>query len=107
MCDDVVMVDGLWWDDADAEYIRARSERYPGATNIDPSWTLEAAADPRRIVRNPDPKSRIGAIRLIGYSPAAGFVLTVIIDAADQAGITAWKTRGTDLRDYLEGKDES
>jgi hypothetical protein len=54
------MIDGLWWDDADAEYIRARSERYPGATNIDPSWTLEAAADPRRIVRNPDPKSRMG-----------------------------------------------
>jgi hypothetical protein len=101
------MVDGLCWDDADAEYIRSRSERYPGATNIDPSWTLEAAADPRRIVRNPDPKSRIGAIRLIGYSPAAGFVLTVIIDAVDQAGITAWKTRGTDLRDYLEGNDES
>ena len=43
------------------------------------------------------------AIRLIGYSPTAGFVLTVIIDAVDAAGITAWKTRGTDLRDYLEG----
>jgi hypothetical protein len=52
------------------------------------------------------PKSRIGAIRLIGYSPTAGFVLTVIMDAVDQAGITAWKTRGSDLRDYLEGKDE-
>jgi hypothetical protein len=31
----------------------------------------------------------------------------VIIDAVDQAGITAWKTRGIDLRDYLEGNDES
>lgn len=57
-----------------------------------PIWTQEAAADPRRVVRNPDPKSRIGAIRVIGYSPAAGFVLTVIMDAFDQAGITAWKT---------------
>jgi hypothetical protein len=33
-------------------------------------------------------------------------LLTVIIDAVDQAGITAWKTRGTDLRDYLEGNLE-
>jgi hypothetical protein len=41
MCDNVVMIEGLWWDDADAEYI-------------------------------------------------AGFVLTVIMDAVDQAGITAW-----------------
>ncbi len=98
------MVDGLWWDEEDAEYIRHRSDRYPGATGIEPNWTLEAAADPRRIVRNPDPKSHLGAIRLVGYSPSAGFVLTVIIDPVDQAGITAWKTRGADLRDYLEGQ---
>jgi hypothetical protein len=97
------MVVGLWWDEEDGEYIRHRSDRYQGATDIEPGWTLEAAADPRRIVRDPDPKSQTGAIRLIGYSSSAGFVLTVIIDPADQAGITAWKTRGSDLRDYLEG----
>ncbi|MCM3921760.1 hypothetical protein ND748_08800 [Frankia sp. AiPs1] len=45
----------------------------------------------------------MGAARLIGYSRTAGFVLTVIFDPTDQAGITAWKTRGSDLRDYLEG----
>lgn len=101
------MIEGLWWEAADAEHIRTRSDRYPGATNIEPSWTFEAARDPRRVVRDPDPKSQIGAIRLIGYSPTAGFVLTVIIDAVDQAGITAWKARGADLRDYLEGKDET
>jgi hypothetical protein len=106
MCDNVVMVDGLWWDDEDAEYIRRRSDRYPGATNLEPEWTLEAAADLRRIVLDPDPKSQAGAIRLIGYSPSAGFVLTVIIDPTDKAGITAWKTRGADLRDYLAGKEE-
>jgi hypothetical protein len=97
------MIDGLWWDEEDAAYIRNRSERYPGASNIEPDWTLEASKDPRRIVRNPDPKSRQGAIRLIGYSASAGFVLTVIIDPADFAGITAWKTGGSDLRSYLEG----
>jgi len=84
-------VAGLWWDDEDAEYIRRRSDRYPSAVGIEPEWTLEAAADPRAILRDPDPKSRIGAIRLVGYSPSAGFVLTVIADAVDWAGITAWK----------------
>jgi hypothetical protein len=103
LCDNVGVA-GLWWDDEDADYIRRRSDRYPGALNIEPEWTLEAAADPRAIVRDPDPKSRTGAIRLIGYSPGAGFVLTVIVDPVDWAGITAWKARGVDLRSYLEGE---
>jgi len=67
---------------------------------------LEAAADPHRLVRDPDPNSRAGYIRLVGYSPSAGFVLTVIVDPVDNSGVTAWKTRGADLRDYLEAKDD-
>lgn len=63
-------------------------------------WTLEAAADPRRITRDPDPKSHWGDIRVIGYSPAAGFVITVIVDHVDHSGINAWKTSGADLRAY-------
>jgi len=82
------------------------STRYPDATDIEPEWSLEAAADPARVVRAPDPKSRGGLyIRLVGYSSGAGFVLTVIIDPEDSSGVTAWKTRGTDLRHYLERKD--
>ena len=99
------MAGKLWWEGEDAAHIRGRSERYPGAIDIDPGWTLEAADDPRRIVRDPDPLSRIAAIRLIGYSPTAGFVITVIVDPVDWAGVTAWKTRGADLRSYLEGKE--
>lgn len=41
-----------------------------------------------------------------GYSQSAGFVVTVIMDSVDGAGITAWKTRGADLRSYLEGEGE-
>jgi hypothetical protein len=51
------MVSAPWWRDEDAEYIRRRSDRYPGATTIEPSWTQGVAADPRRIVRDPDPKT--------------------------------------------------
>jgi len=59
----------VWWDD-DAANIRARSIRYPGADNIEPNWTPEAARDPSAVVRDPDPASRSGYVRLIGYSPS-------------------------------------
>ena len=36
----------LWWDKEGARHIQRRSERYPGATDIEPSWTVETAADP-------------------------------------------------------------
>jgi hypothetical protein len=90
----------LWWRDQDADYIRRRGERYPGASGIEPERTLEAASDPRRIVRDPDPRSRREAVRIIGYSPGAGFVITVIATPSDHAGVTAWKTSGADLRAY-------
>jgi hypothetical protein len=90
----------LWWRDEDAEYIRHRSSRYPGATDLEPAWTLEAAADPRRVVLDPDPKSRTGAVRIIGYSASAGFVITIIATGGARAGVTAWKSSGADLRDY-------
>ena len=67
---------------------------------LKPAWTLEAAADPRRIVLNPDPKSRTGAVRIIGYSASAGFVITIIATGGARAGVTAWKSSGADLRDY-------
>ena len=60
------MVNDLWWREQDADYIRRRGERYPGATGVEPEWTLEAAADPRRIVREPDPPSSRG----VGFPPA-------------------------------------
>ena len=99
------MASDLWWDDEDVPHITRRSERYPGATDIEPSWTLEAANDPHRIVRDPDPRSWAGHTRIVGYSPSAGFILTVIVDPVDNSGVTAWKTRGADLRDYIEGKE--
>lgn len=94
----------LWWEEDDATHIRSRSTRYPGATDIEPEWTLEAATDPARVLREPDPKSRASYTRLIGYSAAAEFVLTVIVDPEDFSGVTAWKSRGVDLRDYLQGR---
>ncbi|SDC64441.1 hypothetical protein [Actinokineospora iranica] len=100
-------MEDLWWSDEQAEYIRLRDQRYPGAQNIEPGWTVEAAQDPRRVVRDPDPKSRNRqAMRIIGYSHTAGCVLTVICTRDEHAGVTAWRTSGADLRAYLEGEGQ-
>ena len=101
----VVVADSLWWDEEDAEHIRTRSTRYPGAIDLEPEWTLEAAADPDCLVHEPDTRSRAGHTRLIGRSPSARAVLTVIVDPYDGSGVTAWITRGADLRHYLDSKE--
>lgn len=49
------LVDDLWWRDEHAEYIRHRSDRYPGVTDLEVDWTFEAAADPHSIIHDPDP----------------------------------------------------
>jgi hypothetical protein len=84
----------------------AAAASYPGATDLEVDWTLEAAADLRSIVHDPDPKSRSGAVRIIGYSPSAGFVVMIIATGSTHAGVTAWKSSGADLRDY-EGQRRS
>jgi hypothetical protein len=68
----------------------------------------EAVADPRAVVSDPDPKSHTGAIRIVGYSAAAGFVLTVIAARIDGElwGVTAWKTTGIERRSYQEAHDD-
>ena len=99
------VAESLWWDEEDAEHIRTRSARDPGAVDLEPVWTLEATTDPDSLVRQPDPKSRAGYAPLIGHSPSARAVLTVIIDPYDGSGVTAWITRGADLRHYLDSKE--
>lgn len=54
----------------------------------------------------PDPKSRMGASRFIGFSVGAQRVLVVIAfrDAdGDLHGINAWPPTGADLWFYREG----
>ena len=90
------------WTRARAEHIATRSRRYPDAIDIDVEWTSEAAADPRMMINDPDPRSGTGAVRIVGYSPAAGFVLTVIAVRIEGElwGVTARKTTGAERRVY-------
>lgn len=99
------MWERIEWSDERAEYICSRSHRYAGSRDIEPGWTQEAVNDPQRLWSEPDPRSWTRVARIVGYSPSAGFVLTVICVRDDDGGLhgaNAWKTTGRDRRDYLQ-----
>lgn len=101
-----MMSESLTWDEDSARYIRTRSQRYPGALDIDPNWTAEVLADPDLVAFEPDPKSRVGGSRFIGDSPSTGMVLVLIayrdLDG-DLHGVNAWPATGSDLQAYEGG----
>lgn len=99
-------VDSVTWTAGQAEHVRTRSSRYPGAVNLEPEWATEAAMDPKRRF-GLDPASKTGeGIRVVGRSATAAQVLTVILipeghpPTGAWLGVTAWVTKGRDLRDY-------
>lgn len=96
----------LDWTDR-ADYIRNRSQRRPGDTDIEPAWTNEAWNDPDAIWYEPDPASKSGeAVRVIGYSPTARMVIVIIaLPKQDHwAGMSAWKANRSYQRRYWEGQ---
>ena len=69
------------------QYIRTRSARRVGDTDIDPAWADEAFADDGALVDSPDPASKSGQTdRLVGYSPSARMVIVLIYLAGSAAG---------------------
>jgi hypothetical protein len=93
----------LWWAEEDADYIRSRSARYPGAVDLEPEWTQEVMADEHLVELSPYPALRVGASGFIGWSTSAGRVLVVIAyrDLDDELhGMNAWPASGRDLAVY-------
>jgi len=83
------------------DYIRTRSARRPGDTDIEPEWADEAFADDA-LVDSPDPASKSGETdRLAGYSPAARMVI-VVVYLRDR--LNAWKANPTQTRRYWEAR---
>lgn len=94
------------WPDAAAQHL-ARSQRYPGAVDIEVDWTVEAVNDIDAVQVDPYWTSRVNAFAIIGYSAAAGAVLVVLayrdLDG-DLHGMTAWPAAGRALRLYTDGR---
>jgi hypothetical protein len=89
-------------------YIRTRSARRVGDTDIDPAWADEAFADDGALVDSPDPASRSGQTdRLVGYSPSARMVIVVIYLREGLIGVNAWRANPTQARRYWEEEDRA
>jgi hypothetical protein len=85
------------------EYIESRSTRRPGDTDIKIAWANEAYYDKNAVVQDPDVSSKSGrSIRTIGFSPSAGFPVSVITikDEGVVIGVNAWKSNKTDANKY-------
>jgi len=97
------------WAEEDANYIATRSQRYPGALDIDVEWTREVLADSRLVAVVPYPRSRMGAAAFVGWSPSARRVLLVLayqVLDGDLHGVNAWPASGRDLATYNERNDD-
>jgi hypothetical protein len=73
---------------------------------VKPAWADEAVTDPERVVLQPDPSSKSGrGVRIIGYSPTARGLVTVILLDNDGVtyGVNGWRSNSTDQRRYREG----
>ncbi len=87
------------------EYIRTRSARRAGDTDIDPAWADEAFTDDDALVDSPDPASKSGeTARLAGYSPTARMVIVVIYLRTGLIGVNAWRANQTQARRYWKGR---
>lgn len=67
----------------------------------------EALDDPERVVLDPDPSSKSGrSVRVIGYSPMAADMITVIIldHEGTTYGVNGWTSSDLDRRRYREGR---
>lgn len=63
----------------------------------------DALADPERVVIDPDYNSKSGrSVRIIGFSPLAGWLLTIIVVEEDgrEYGVNGWHSNDKDHRIY-------
>ncbi len=77
----------------------------PNEVNVHTTWATEACQDPRRIVRSAGSRSGM-TVKVTGFSPSAGFVVTVIVAPKDFPpaerwhGATAYKSKTSEVTDY-------
>ena len=92
-------------EDVDRTYAADHMLEKHGVTVVEAN---EALRDPERIVIEPDYNSKSGnSIRIIGYSPTFGDVLSVIaaIESGVEYGVNGWRSNNRDRRIYDQGED--
>ena len=105
---DMVFVDVDWSEVGEHDPgQRTRRKGHAGETNVYPEWATEACQDSQRWVRSAGSKSGM-TVKVTGYSPSAGFIVTVIVAPKDLPprerwyGATAYKAKRVEVREYEE-----
>jgi hypothetical protein len=106
-----VSIEILDWSER-GEYIRTRSSRKgPSEFDVEPEWATEAVMEPNRLLGSGRSQSA-ETVRVVGYSPAAGQLLTVVLLGKQEPvrgewwGVNAWKANDRDERDYRKYQEK-
>ncbi len=103
--EDMVFEDVDWSEIGDHDPARRTERKGTGETNILTSWADEAVRDERRWVRSAGSQSGL-TVKVTGYSPSAGFVVTVVVAPKDHPpawrwwGASAWKAKKSERETY-------
>jgi hypothetical protein len=96
------------------DHVRRRSVRKgrPTEVDVEPEWATEAATDPYRLAGDSGSASGL-SVRVIGRSPSAGRLLTVVLvpnhrpPAGEWWGATAWAANEREGGAYLAAMERS
>jgi hypothetical protein len=109
---DLVFDDVDWSECGDHDPSRRSERKATQEQNVLTDWADEAVRDPRRWVRSAGSHSGL-TVKVTGYSPSAGFVVTVVVAPKDHPprwhwwGATAWKARNSEHEAYENDSKES
>lgn len=106
---DLVFEDLDWSEIADHDPAKRSERKGTSDQNVLTEWATEACQDDRRWVRSAGSRSGM-TVKVTGYSPAAGFVVTAIVAPKDIPpgtqwwGASAWKAKAEEIKQYKEGR---
>lgn len=105
---DLLFAEIDWAEVGDHDPGRRSQRKGSSETDVHVEWATEACQDPRRWVRASGSRSGL-TVKVTGWSPSAGFLVTVVLAPKEQPpeerwwGATAWKAKTSEIRAYREG----
>jgi len=106
---DLVFEDIDWSEIEEHDPGRRSARKGTSGPDVATESATEACQDERRWVRSAGSKSGV-TVKVTGFSPAAGFVVTVIVAPKDHPprtrwwGATAWAAKPSEIKQYEEGQ---
>lgn len=103
--EDLVFDDIDWSKVGEHDPARRAERKGTDEQNVLTEWADEAARDERRWVRSAGSTSGL-TVKVTGYSPSAGFIVTVIVAPRDHPpkwrwhGATAWRSKKSERESY-------